>query len=130
MLAIVHHDLERLRAVLPERFVFHDHRRTGVGRLEGAAAFIGSLAALFEQSGDAVVEPLYTIAADERGFLEMAHVFGTLAASGGPFEGVYVRLGTYRNDPSGMELELFEPDDVEHARARFAELRAAGAAKA
>ncbi|MGH7899797.1 MAG: hypothetical protein ACREQQ_17710, partial [Candidatus Binatia bacterium] len=34
--AVIDHDLDRVRAVLPDDFVFHDHRRTGPGRIEGA----------------------------------------------------------------------------------------------
>ena len=37
------HDLEQLRAVLPRDFVFDDHRRTGLGRIEGAETFIPSV---------------------------------------------------------------------------------------
>ena len=119
----VDHDLARLRAVLPDDFTLDDRRRTGVGRIEGADAWVESLAAIFEQAPDLTVETLYTIAADERGVLEMARMFGTLAASGGAFEGVYLRL---LRAGRRIGFELFEPEDLELARARFAELGADG----
>ena len=127
--ALVDHDLERLRAVLPADFVLDDHRRTGLGRIEGAALFTQSMAALFEQAPDLVFEPLYTIAVGECGALEMAHMFGTLAASGGDVESVYVRLFVYRDDRM-IAMEIFEPEDLDAARARFAALGAAGAGEA
>jgi hypothetical protein len=122
--ALLDHDFERLRDVLPEDFVFHDHRRTGLGRLEGAAAFVDSLAPVAEQAPDFCIETLYTVDLGEHGMLDMARVFGTLAASGGAFETCYARLGTWRGDRI-VSMELFEPEDLELARARFEELRAA-----
>jgi hypothetical protein len=110
------HDLERLRAVLPDDFVFDDHRRTGLGRL-GSAAFVGSLAPLFDQAPDLTFEALYTIASEKHGELAMARVFGTLA-NGGAVESAYLRLELWRGDRiAGMEL--FEPEDLERARARL-----------
>jgi hypothetical protein len=116
------HDLGRMRAALPDDFVFDDHRRTGLGRLEGADAFVASLAWPFEQAPDSVVETLYTVATAQHGDLVMAHSFGTLAESGGEVESVYVRLGLYRGGRI-VGMELFEPEDLDVARARFEELR-------
>jgi ketosteroid isomerase-like protein len=121
MEALMDHDFARLRAVLPEDFVFHDHRRAGLGRVEGAAAFVASLAPLAEQAPDFCIETLFTIAIGEHGMLDMARVFGTLAASGGAFETFYARLGTWRGDRI-VAMELFEPNDLDRARARFTEL--------
>ncbi len=115
-------DLEALRAALPDDFLLHDHRRTGLGRVEGAPPFIQSLAVLFDQAPDMVVETLYTVGTNEHGVLEMAHMFGKLAASGGEFEAVYLRLGMYQGDRI-VGMELFEPEDLEVARARFEALR-------
>jgi hypothetical protein len=98
--------------------VFHDHRRTGLGRLEGGTAFVASLAPRAEQAPDFCMESLYTIAVAEHGMLDMARVFGTLAASGGTFESVYARLGTWRGDQL-VAMEIFEPEDLELARARL-----------
>ncbi len=110
------HDLERLLAALPRDFVLHDHRRVGLGRIEGADAFAESLAAAFALAEDFTVETLYVIANESHGELAMARAFGTLAG-GGEFEAVYLRVIAHAGT-----MELFEPDDLTHARARFAEL--------
>jgi hypothetical protein len=47
----------------------------------------------------------------------MARIFGTLA-NGGAVESVYLRLGLWRGDRLAA-MELFEPDDLEAARARL-----------
>jgi hypothetical protein len=47
--------------VLPEHVVFHDHRRTGIGRIEGATEYIASVAALFEQIQHFDSETLYWV---------------------------------------------------------------------
>jgi ketosteroid isomerase-like protein len=124
--ALLRHDFERLRAALPDDFVFHDQRRTGLGRLVGAAAFVDSLAPVAEQAPDFCIETLYTVAIDEHGMLDMARVFGTLAASGGAFETCYARLASWRGDRI-VSMELFEPEDLDRARARFEELCARSA---
>jgi class 3 adenylate cyclase/ketosteroid isomerase-like protein len=122
MRALLEHDFGRLRAVLPDDFVFHDHRRTGLGRLEGGAAFVASMAPLAEQAPDFCMETLYTVAVAEHGMLDMARVFGTLAASGGALETVYARLGLWQGDRL-VGIEFFEPQDLELARARLEALR-------
>lgn len=119
--ALIEHDLAAMRASLPADFVVEDRRRAGLGRLEGAAVFIESFAALFEQSEDLIFEGLYTIAMGDHALLEMAHMFGTLAASGGDFESVYLRLLVFRGEEC-IRLELFEPTDLAVARARFEEV--------
>ena len=79
-------DLARFRTALPDDFFFHDHRRTGLGRLDSADAYLASVAALHELAPDAVVgQPLYHLADEPHGMLSIAHSFGTLA-DGGPFE--------------------------------------------
>ncbi len=117
--ALLAHDLASVRAALPADYVFHDRRRTGAGRLEGADTYVGWLAALYEQSPDAVIEPLYFAAVETHGTLAVGHTFGTLAA-GGAFENVFVQLLC---SGENLIVELFELDDLEPARARFAELR-------
>jgi ketosteroid isomerase-like protein len=122
MRALFDHDVEPLAASLPDDFFVDDHRRFGMGRVEGAGAFIQSFAALFEQSADLVIEGLYTVATSEHAILDMAHMVGTLDASGGDFESVYLRLLIFRGDRLAA-LELFEAEDLDAARARFEALR-------
>jgi class 3 adenylate cyclase/tetratricopeptide (TPR) repeat protein len=119
------HDLERLRTLLPADFYLDDRRRTGVGRLDSAAAYLGSLKALWDLSRDLRIEVLYYDPPAAHGRLYVARWSGT-NAEGGDFDAVYVCLGLSRGDrPVG--LEIFELDDFEAARARFAELGAATA---
>jgi class 3 adenylate cyclase len=120
------HDLARCRAALPDAYVHDDHRRTGAGRLEGADAYIAWLATLFQHSPDAIYEPLYDIAVGSHGALLVAHIFGTLAG-GGEFELAFVNLVRIEADRL-VGVEVFEVDDLDLARARFEELRAAAAA--
>src|SRR5262249_11816893 len=118
--AVNAHDVERFRALVSDDFVLVDHRRTGLGQLN-ADTYLASLAALFQEAPDVTVETLYTVAVEARGALEVARNFGTLR-DGGPFESVYVRIGVVRGDRL-VGVEMFEPEDLEVARARFAELR-------
>jgi ketosteroid isomerase-like protein len=118
--AVNAHDAERCCALLSEDFVLIDHRRTGLGQLD-AADYLASLAALFEQAPDVTVETLYSVAVEAHGTLEVARNFGMLR-DGGPFESIYVRIGLVRGDRL-VAVEMFEAEDLEVARARFAELR-------
>jgi hypothetical protein len=120
-------DLARVRTAFPDDFFFHDRRRTGLGQLEGADAYVASVAALHELAPDALVgQPLHYLADEPHGTLSIAHSFGTLA-NGGAFESVYVMITL--SGPDGLAgVELFELDDLEAAKARFAELRSARSA--
>jgi hypothetical protein len=121
--ALHDHDLARLRAALPDDFWFHDRRRTGAGRLDGADAYVHSVAALFEQAPDLTGETLYHIAVERHGSLSVGRTFGTLA-DGGTVESVFLRLSIHRNDEYAG-IELYELDDLPQARARFEALRPA-----
>jgi hypothetical protein len=117
-------DLVRIRALLPDDFFFRDHRRTGLGRLESADAYIDSLAALHELAPDAMVgQPLYFLVDEPHASLSIAHSFGTLA-EGGRYESIYAMIVVH--GPEGMAgAELFEVDDLDAATARLEELRPA-----
>ncbi|HYC23564.1 MAG TPA: nuclear transport factor 2 family protein, partial [Candidatus Bathyarchaeia archaeon] len=122
--ALNDHDLGRMRAALPDDFVFHDHRRTGVGRIGNADDYVASIAAMLQQSPDLATDVLYHVAAERHGSLSVGRMFGTLAG-GGEFESVYVRLNLYEGNRC-TGTELFEIEDLALARARFEELRSAG----
>jgi len=114
------HDLARMRAALPDEFYLDDRRRTGVGRLDGAAAYLDSLAALWELSRDLRIDVLYYDRISADGRLYVTRWSGT-NAEGGEFDAVYVCLGLARGDrPVG--LEIFELEDLDMARVHFAEL--------
>jgi ketosteroid isomerase-like protein len=113
------HDLDRFRATLHNDFVFHDHRRTGVGTL-ARADYLASIPPLFEAAPDICSDTLYYIATEKNGSLAIGRDFGTLR-DGGEFESVYVRIELYRDDRI-VALEEFEPEHLDRARARFEEL--------
>ena len=115
------HDLVRLRSLLPDDFYLDDHRRTGVGRVQGADAYVDSIAALYELSHDIRTDVLYGVAAAEHGLISVTRWHGT-NQEGGEFEAVYVLFGVVRQGwLAGMEI--FEFDDLDAALARFEELR-------
>jgi hypothetical protein len=115
------HDRARMHALLPSDYVFHDRRRTGIGRIESAEAYTDSLAALWELSADVRLEMLYEVARAPDAFLGVFRWFGT-NAEGGEFEAVFVGLTLYRGGrPVGVDL--FEIDDLDAALARFEALR-------
>jgi hypothetical protein len=113
---LLYRDLDALRSLVPRDFVYHDHRRAGPGRLD-ADAYIAWAATLFAASPDAVIEPLYDLAAAPHGRLIVNRSFGT-NASGGAFESKHLSIFV-----PGRCLETFELDDLESARARLDELR-------
>ena len=115
--AVLERDPSRVSEVVPADFVYIDHRLGRPGRIEGVEAFGRWMATLLQGSPDAIIEPLYFLEVDERGTMQVGHTFGT-SADGGAFENTWIGISTPGN------MELFEIDDLERARARFAELRA------
>jgi hypothetical protein len=107
-------DLERFRSLLPAGSAF-----TITARYAPAARRDDYTPSrrLFEESPDAIIEPLYYLTIEPHGTLAVAHTLGT-NRSGGAFENVFVQVVV----PSSC-AELFELDDLELARARFEELR-------
>ncbi|MDX2167876.1 MAG: nuclear transport factor 2 family protein, partial [Deltaproteobacteria bacterium] len=121
--AVNSRDIARARAAIPADFVFHDHRRTGIGRIAGAADYSAALAAVWELSPDARLEGLYEIARAPHGRLGVDRTVGS-NRTGGEFESVYVSL-VHVIDGRLAAVELFEPEHLDAARARFAALGAA-----
>ena len=78
------HDLDRLRAFLPADYVFHDRRRTGVGRLDGAEAYLASLAVLWELSSDVRIDQLYEVRTGPNARLAVVRWSGTNDVSMAP----------------------------------------------
>jgi hypothetical protein len=114
------HDLAGMRAALDDDFALVDHRRTGLGHVDNADAYVASVAALMEQSDDFATDVLYHVAVAAHGSLSVGRMFGT-RRDGGPFESVFVRLNRYEGGRN-VGMELFELEDLERATARFAEL--------
>jgi hypothetical protein len=97
------------------------------GRRRGA--YIESLHAMVALTPDWTLENLYAIASDTRGWLDVARVRGSLSDGGGQFENVLVRIVLFRDGRLNL-MEFFEPEDLDLARARYAELEAAAANQA
>jgi ketosteroid isomerase-like protein len=119
--AINDRDLDRLRATLHADLVYHDHRRTGIGRLERVDDYVASIRPLYEGAPEFFTDNLYYVAAENHGSLAIARTFGTLA-EGGEFESIFARLLLYR-DGRISAVEQFELEHLDAARARFEALR-------
>jgi hypothetical protein len=91
-----------------------------MGRIEGADAYVASLAALFEQTHEVMFGVLYTIARADHGTLGVAQTFGRLV-DGGEFESVYLQISRVESGRL-VGVEFFELEDLDRARARFEEL--------
>jgi hypothetical protein len=108
-----------MRALLPDDVYLDDHRRTGVGRLDGADAYLASIAAMYQLSHDLRTETLYIVSVAAHGAVYVARWSGT-NTEGGEFDAVYVCVGLQRDGrPAG--LEIFEIDALDAALARFEE---------
>src|SRR5262249_18048564 len=114
-------DPVRLRAVVADDVVFCDHRLAGMGFIEGVEAYVEAVRALWELAPDVQFESACVLALEPYGFVTVAQQFGTLR-QGGVFErptvGPMVVVGGRIS-----RMELFEPENVDAALARFAELR-------
>jgi len=117
-------DRARYRAQLADDLVVEDHRRTGMGRVEGADAYLASVAAFGELVSSATAAlGWHRPALAPHGALTVARITDTVAASGGEFESVYLYLFTISRGRIAR-IELFELDALDAARARFEALRA------
>ena len=115
------HDLVRARTGLCDDFVIDDHRRTGIGRLEGADAYIASIAVAYELAPDLRIDVLHGVATAAHGRVLLVRASGT-NTEGGAFESIYLALVRYR-DEKVAAYEFFEPEHLDAALARFEALR-------
>jgi ketosteroid isomerase-like protein len=114
-------DWTRIRAALADDFVLDDHRPARLGLIEGADAWAESWAALVDLAPDAQIAGGSTLAYARYGSVGLARTFGTLR-DGGTFENPMVGVAIVA-DGRITRLELFEPEHIDAALARFAELR-------
>ena len=124
-------DLSRCRSVLAPDFVLEDHRRTGMGRLEGADVYLESIDAMLRLvAGTPIIEIgwYWPAIATDIG-LTVSRVEGT-TVQGGHFESEYYFLFILDGGPNGKKrisrFEFFELEHIELALARFQELRGNG----
>jgi class 3 adenylate cyclase len=114
--AVDTHDLAAYVATLADEVIVVDHRRTGVGRIEGAAAYAASMEAggRLAQGGHAELGwhcPAYG-----------RHGVVTVVRIAGAYESEHLEVlaharGRFTN------IEMFELEDLDAALARFEELR-------
>ena len=117
------HDRPRLRACYPDDFVVEDHRHAGLGRIEGAEAYLDSNVVLWELAPEQRLEiGWFWPAVDRHGFVVTIRREGTVP-DGGPFESEYLLLGLARNGRF-TRAAFFETDALNAALARFEDLGA------
>jgi hypothetical protein len=118
------HDAAGVRARFSDGFVVDDHRRTGVGRIEGGDAYMESIAVLWDLAPDQRIDFGWSWPAlDRHAVVVTLRREGTIA-DGGAFENDYLWLGVAEHGRL-TRLELFEPEDLDTALARFEKLRPA-----
>lgn len=124
-------DLEAILARYGKSFVCVDHRNLRTWSARNRNEWADHLRSQFELSSDVTgkVEDLLA-------FTPFVHLCrrtfgGTIRASGGAFENVYLAVETFDQDGHCARMELFEPEEEAAALARFDELvgSCAGAAK-
>src|SRR5262249_22838232 len=115
------HDPVRVRGAFADDLVVHDHRLAGLGLIEGADAYLESIAALWRLAPDDHIEVGFDLARERHGVVRATKTFGTLP-EGGTYERRIVIVSIVASDRI-TRMEFFEPEDVDAALARFAELR-------
>jgi hypothetical protein len=120
-------DTARVRAVLADDVVAHDHRLVGQGEVVGADRYVATLAALRDLAPDIGLGPWFVLALERHGGVVVARSFGT-PPEGGPFEIYYVAVEIVARGRV-TRLELFELEAVDAALARFEELRPAAGSR-
>src|SRR5262249_977343 len=121
VLGVNDHDRMRVRAALADDLVVHDHRLVGQGLVEGADAYVESVATLWRLAPDDHIEGGIELARERYGRVAAGQSVGTLP-EGGTYERPIV-IGYIVAGGRITRMEIFEPEDVDAALARFAELR-------
>jgi len=119
--AFSEHDRVRVRAVLADDLVVDDRRRAGLGRVDGADAYVESIAVLWNLAPDIQVDGRVGLALERHGLVSAGRDFGTLA-EGGAFERPRVAVLIVAGGRI-TRFEMFDVEDADAALARFAELR-------
>ncbi len=108
-------------------FTLHDHRPVGFGDVVGAAAYVDLLRSLPDLAPDAELRVDHLRTA-ERGFLFQCAWQGT--RDGGAFETPFVMAMEVAAEGVILRADAYGPEQLEQARARFAELSRAAPAQA
>jgi hypothetical protein len=115
------HDRARMRSVLADDVVSHDHQLTGHGLVERADAYLDVGTGVWALARDAQLELLSVLALDRHGGVGISRTFGTLP-EGGDFEIQNIDLVAVDRGRI-TRIENFESDALDAALARLAELR-------
>ncbi|MBI3781909.1 MAG: nuclear transport factor 2 family protein [Deltaproteobacteria bacterium] len=116
------HERARVRACFADDFVLEDHRHAGLGRIEGAEAYVDSIVVLWDLAPDQRLMFGWSWPVVERhGIVVTIRRQGTVP-DGGPFESEHLALGLARNGRF-TRVEFFEIDALDTALARFEELQ-------
>lgn len=118
--AVNAHDLAALKATLSGDYILDDHRRTGMGRIEGVDAHVAALEAVFQLTTDWRVDLLYYLNVGPQGGVSVTRTSG-FNHEGGAFESYYCTVTLVRDGKIAI-FELFELEDRDKALARFAGL--------
>jgi hypothetical protein len=119
--AMNNRDRARWRAALADGLIVEDHRRTGMGRIEGADAYLDSVDVLWELAPASGAESgWFWPAYDRHVAVTVLRHSGTLV-DGGAFQSDYLWLFTSARGHVTC-IEYFEIDALDAALARFAEL--------
>src|SRR5262249_39757461 len=101
---------------------FIDHRPIGLPSCRGRDAYLSSLRAFLELTGDAAIRVDDVLALRPDAFVFRVTSLGTGRASGGAFESPTVVLSVFDADGLATHWEFFSPDRDEEAPTRFDEL--------
>jgi ketosteroid isomerase-like protein len=115
-------DRATFAAFFARDLVVDDHRRTGMGRLEGADAYAASVATLLDLAEVSHIEDGWIWPAfDRHGAITVVRRSGTIR-DGGEFEVEHLNLFTVAGGRI-TRMEFFELEDIDKAKARLIELR-------
>src|SRR5262249_4805921 len=115
------HDPVRTRNAFADDLVVDDHRLVGPGLVEGGDSHLENIAALWRLAPDMHIDSRFELAYECHGAVWALKGIGTLP-EGGAFERPLVMVSIVAGGRI-TRLEFFEPEDVDVALARFAELR-------
>ncbi len=121
--AIKEHDLESARALVADDCVLDDRRRVGLGGIEGRESWVNTLATVWAQAPDAVIETIRHVAVEPHGFVAVVRLAGTVASGDmGAFESFFVSLTAYRDGKVALGV-MYELEELDVAVRRLEELR-------
>jgi ketosteroid isomerase-like protein len=116
-------DPVKYRAVFADDLIVEDHRRTGMGRIEGADAYVASVVALWEVAPVSRVDAgWFWPECGRNGAITVVRRTGSVPRGGGDFESEYLYLCSVAGGRV-TRVEFFETENLDAALARFEELR-------